>query len=323
MRLVKVSDLGLGWDEILTEFQIDSPLYRRSLLDYEAVTRNLALELYCIELGNQEIVGLCPIFRKKGAEATGLNFAPIFKPGYGRKTFEAFVKEIREKIGLDRDFVWRWCQWSLGKPNPKFDFFVFLLNTSTSYKIYEAQIIDLSADLLHAENYSRSLRRSLQKQKNNKSLVFDVFDCNSPSHELISAFEKYREIHELAAGYKTRSEASFFSMLNIIESGDGLLAHAKHEGEVVSALLTVHSSATVVGFSQANHPEYWHLEPRHFLEASVINHYANSGFSKYHIGCYPAGRNELDIDGKLQTIKEFKTKFGPSLELELWSNYGK
>ena len=142
------------------------------------------------------------------------------------------------------------------------------------------QVIDLDDDLA---NIWRSMRRDTRKQIDNASRDLTVQIFNNENITL-NIFEKYRELHCLAAGRVTRPESTFEIMYSWIQMGLAILAGAILEGQYVGFFFVTTYKSGAYNGSSCRDSNYRKFPIGHFLRWEIAQWLKAQDFKYYEIG---------------------------------------
>lgn len=203
---------------------------------------------------------------------------------------------------------------------PAFD----LMRYRMLYEVENSVVIDLSKpeeDL--AEDISKYHYRHI-KRGVKKGLSVKVFNREHELEKVDKVFELFEQAHIASAGRMTRPQATWDSMLQILQQGNASLFVAYFEGTPVSFLFCGEFSGMAFGWSQVNLDEYEKtLSPRHLLEWEAIMHYKKNNFKFYEVGERYFGPQTYHVPtAKELSISIFKERYGGILLPKIkWIGY--
>lgn len=173
--------------------------------------------------------------------------------------------------------------------------------------VFDTQVIDLTQPV---ESLWRNVRKGHksaikagQKGFSIRHWLGDVSDED---------FRAYQELHALAAGRVTRSQATFDAMRLWIRNGAALLAGAHHEGRWIGFVYVLLYRGGAFYASACNHPELaLGLPVGHALLWEAIVRCREAGIELLEMGLqtYPSHAATAESD-KLISIARFKRGFG-------------
>jgi hypothetical protein len=312
MRLVDiVENPHSHWDKILSDISSPSPNYKFQICNYESVTRGAALRLFAIQNTKNEWVAAFPVFSNKDGPI-GKQLFPIIRNDAPQK--ELFqIKELFLSIFSSQLVTFKWLQINQTCQS-QFNILPILFSDPRIQKSeIQLQVVPLKRS--YSRNFSRSLKKEIRRKARCNHYRIEVITENDDLEKQDYYFQIYRNLHFIAAGRQTRSNESFDRQREIIRAGFGELFVAYWDDVAISVLMCSSLKGGVaVGFSQANHKDYWQQSPRHALEAYAIQYYADQGFEYYLLGEYPMDENIIR-SMKLRNIMAFKKKYGPETML--------
>ena len=154
---------------------------------------------------------------------------------------------------------------------------------------------------------TRKIIRKFERENNHKIVVYNNKNITK------SVFLNYKKYHKICAGYQTRSDDSFDSMLELIRTKKSVLIELTYQNKVVGYLLLFLQYPFADMVSMANLPEYEESVPIYrLLLWQAIQFCSNY---KLLIGGFPAGHSLVDgfksyIDEKQLKISQYKTFVG-------------
>jgi len=225
----------------------------------------------------------------------------------------AFIDELAGKLKVARSIfrmsplATSFWKASIPQPNPFLSFGFSDISLST-------QVIDLLPD---ESQLLREMRKGHRADitRGNRLLQTTILNKQTISPE---AFERYRLLHQKAAGRVTRPRVTFEMTQAWIESGLAILAVANLEGRDVGfALVTVYKDGAYYG-SSCEDPEFNHLPIGHVMQWRILQWLKENGFRRYEIGIQVhASQPHTIVSGKEVKIAFFKRGFG-GVAVPLW-----
>jgi hypothetical protein len=171
------------------------------------------------------------------------------------------------------------------------------------------QVIDLS---IEGQQLLRNMRKGHRADisRAEKLMQAAVFDQDTITLE---AFERYRLLHQKAAGRITRPLETFNMMYEWIRKGLGILSFASINGRDIGfALVSVYKDGAYYS-SSCEDPEYNHLPVGHILQWKTIEWLKRHNCRHYEIGVqFYGSQPHTPISEKELKIAFFKRGFGGS-----------
>lgn len=183
----------------------------------------------------------------------------------------------------------------------------YLLRYGFSDTSLTTQLLDLSPSLDTifrgmAEGHRRNIRRGEQS-----------LECVAYAQGSVTKkdFDHYVEIHDKAAGRRTRPLSSFELQYRWIEEGKGVLFGARLDEHFVGFLyLDIYKNGAYFG-SSCNDPEQSSISISHVLHWQAIQWLRERGYKCYELGWQQYGAQHHDFPSKKDTdISLFKRGFG-------------
>ncbi|HLC81151.1 MAG TPA: hypothetical protein VJH68_00665 [Candidatus Nanoarchaeia archaeon] len=171
------------------------------------------------------------------------------------------------------------------------------------------KIVTLSTFEEIKKNARKTYRHILQNYAD--KVRFSIYDQSNITREI---FLKYKELHHLDAGRKTRPDENFWIMHDAIKDGNAFLAEVSNlAGEAIGyGLFYVYKNYALYG-SAATHPSV-DLPIGHLVQWNALQHLCSKNIELYDTSNqFPSFQLLQDFDEKRKQISFFKRGFGGEL----------
>lgn len=159
--------------------------------------------------------------------------------------------------------------------------------------------------------WPRTTRASF-KQALKFGIKTQVLDQDTPRDLLGEMFWKFRQIHFLAAGRKTRSETSWEEQLDLVSAGNAFVVIAEIDGNMAGgAYFTLGFESVYYGVA-ANHPDFKRAPIGHVVLERATRHSIELGQRFFWAG-QVLSEKYRSLGQKEINIEQFKFAFGNSL----------
>ncbi|EQC43208.1 hypothetical protein [Bacteriovorax sp. Seq25_V] len=185
-------------------------------------------------------------------------------------------------------------------------FFPFFQAASSSNYIIEANVIDLRSGLEHLWfNLRKSYKPLINKTK--KSFSVSIIDYKTYSYD---ECQKYKFLHNKAAGRETRPQKTFDLMYEMIRSDDAYLIIISKNEEVLGTYFFFKSSLIALYASSATDPSVSNTDGvGHLGLWSGVEYAYNRGLSLVDMAMCPPSISNTSIEKKVSAINFFKRGF--------------
>ncbi|PIR74183.1 MAG: hypothetical protein COU35_03945 [Candidatus Magasanikbacteria bacterium CG10_big_fil_rev_8_21_14_0_10_47_10] len=266
-----------------------------------------------------QIVGGIPLIEmsEQGTRVFGLNGQPgpnpIFAPLLGDKQKKKAQKMLFEELdGLATDHGVKRCAVSYSplmlcaserntlKANPLVQFGFLDTSWISQCMLLDAPLDSLKKGIRHGHQYD--LKRG------EKVLRTEIFDASVLTRDI---YVQYENLHEKAAGRKTRSSLTFDMMENFIRDRNAFLIGAKQgENWVGFAYFYIYNKHAYLG-SACNDPDASTLPIAHCIQWAAIEYMHRQQVSSYEVGWQDYGPTLLSVPSQKEIdISKFKRGFG-------------
>ena len=327
-----------AWDLACYQMGVSSPWHTWGMLDYYAKSCSAENLSFLLKNDQGQRIAVCPLFlaEEKHPElgiqkVSSIAGAPLPSPLLCRFSDENHIRRnlrklddaiselcVRHGIGCAR-YVYR--SYSYIQRDSYFfdtDGLFDLLALGYMPTIFQSVTMDLRRKKIELEaELSQFHRKEIRKAQGEQQRLV-VIDLAVDRQDIEQYFAGYQSAHCIAAGRQTRPQSSFDAMLHMLLSGNATLFVNVIENRPISFLYCGQRHGVAFGWSQVNVMHARATSSRHFLEWSVINHYADQGYILYDVGPkYYVGQVGIDASDKQMSIGFFKERFGGVLSPEI------
>ena len=321
-----------SWNKALEEMEGNLHFCTWQSIEYYSAFQNIKNISFVIKEENQ-IKAMVPLAINKNKKKNlsfneGFIFSPVFKKSIKqslkKKIYEFIFEHVKSSYKIIRSIkflispvMFREKKVIISSKN-QFE----LLWKNSNIRINNTLIQDLDKDMADLENQMSKYHRKNIKKSLKKNIEFKVFNSRNGDKEISNEFKRFRKLHLLSAGRKTRPMKTWKIMENLIKDDLADLFSINYEKKPISYLYCGRYKNFSWGWSQVNLRSYEkEIMPRHMLEWKVMLYYKNIKQSFYEIGIrYVKQKNFIPTKKEL-TISEFKEKYGsdsyPRAEIEI------
>jgi len=311
MEIIKLTkDTYDEWDEFADRsddaWWYNTTQHLNYILNYKPENKSVSKSFMVYR--NKELVATCSLIKEGSEFSFGGDYGPTpaFANGLTEKEERKIIKFVFNQIDkLAKENNIKRIKMRFPVLSESFDLHNYLieygyLDTSISTNIINLLLFpqQLRANFRHGHDYDID--------KASKVLKSRVYDKNNITKDI---FDKYKYLHFIASGRKTRPDKTFDILYDNIKNGYAFLVGALLNDSFVSfAYFTAYKECVYYG-SSCNKPNV-DLPLAHFVQWEAIK-YMNTKYKIYEIGWQQYGNTLSDFPSQKEiNIGRFKRGFG-------------